>query len=130
MVKIVKGENCGNSPKAKFIQDFLVAVADMDIDKAMGMLEDDVHLEIVGKSSFAGREKVKELFLKDGNRSGVQKLKIENILSHGKKCAANGTMQCEDDGKVAFNNIYTFSSHGKNARINEIKTYSIILNKL
>lgn len=125
--KIVTKEDCGNAPKSKYILDFLIAVVNRKVEKVLAMLTDDVRLEIVGRNTFSGKNEVKNVITKDGERSKVTQLEISHILSHGKRCAANGLMHFADGGKVAFNNIYTFSSHSKNAKLQLIETYSLIL---
>lgn len=127
MAKVIAGSDCGNAPKSKFIYDFLVALANDDLETALGMLEYDARLEIIGRDSFGGNEEIQDIITKEGGRSKVIKLEISKIISHGKHCAANGTMHFEDGGKVAFNNMYTFSSHSKNAKLKLIETYSIVL---
>lgn len=127
MPKIITKENCGNAPKQKFILDFLTALANMEVEKAMDMLSEDAQLEIVGQKVYSGKEKIKDIIIKDGARSKLKKLEIATIISHGKICAANGVMDFKDGSNVAFNNMYTFSSHGKNAKLKEIKTYALVL---
>ncbi|HLR76133.1 MAG TPA: hypothetical protein VK106_00635 [Balneolaceae bacterium] len=127
MATIIANKSCGNAPKKKFILDFLTAVANMEIEAAMDMLEDDAQLNIVSRTSYTGKDKIKDLIIKDGARSKITKLEIDKILSHGKYCAANGLMYFEDGSKVAFNNMYTFRSHSKKARLKLIETYFLII---
>lgn len=129
MVKITVTEDCGNAPKKEFIKDFCIALAHANIEAAMDMLAENVHLEIPGYTSASGKQAVENLIGEDSKRSKVSELIIENILSHGDRCAANGMLKFEDGGSVAFCNMYVFNSHGKNAKLKEIITYSIELKR-
>jgi limonene-1,2-epoxide hydrolase len=127
MAKITCKEGCGNAPKQQFIKDFCVALANGELEAAINMVTDDVNVEIPGNASAKGKRETEELIRKDMERASVSELILENILSHGKYCATNGVLKFSDGGEVAFCNIYTFGSHSKNAKLKEIKTYSIVL---
>ena len=129
MVKITVTEDCGNAPKKQFVKDFCIALAHANIAVAMDMLADDVHVEIPGYESASGKQAVENLIVADSKRSKVSELVIDNILSHGDRCAANGLLKFEDGGLVAFCNIYVFNGHGKNAKLKEIIAYSIELKR-
>lgn len=127
MAKITAPENCGNAPKQQYILDLLTKLADMNVEAALDMLTDDARLEIVGRSSYTGKTAINTIITEDGSRSEVTTLDIANIISHGKYCAAHGVMQFADGGEVAFNNMYTFSSNSKKAKLELIETYSVVL---
>ena len=105
-----------------------VALAHANIAAAMDMLADNVHVEIPGYESASGKQAVENLIVADSKRSKVSELVIDNILSHGDRCAANGLLKFED-GTVAFCNMYVFNGHGKNAKLKEIITYPIELKR-
>ena len=125
MIKISVSEDCGNAPKKQFIKDFCIASANGQIAAVIEMVTDDIALIIPGYKNAHGRAEVEELLTRDAARSKVSELIIDNILSHGDRCAANGTLRFEDGGVVAFCNVYRFNGHGKTAKIKEITTYSI-----
>lgn len=127
MVKVVMQEDCGNAPKQKFIRDFCVANANADITTVMNMVTEDIRLEIPGYATVSGKEEIQKLLQEDANRSKVTELLIANILTHGKRGVANGTLVFADGGVVAFCNMYTFNNHSKNAKLQLIQTYSIVL---
>lgn len=127
MANITCGVDCGNAPKMQFIKDFLIANADGDIEKAMEMLTEDVVLEIPGYETAEGKDEVRQLLQKDASRSKVTELVLENILSHGDRGSANGTLFFADGGVVTFCHMVTFSSHATDAKLKKIQTYSIVL---
>lgn len=127
MVKVTCHEDCGNAPKKQYIFELLIASAGANIDTVMDMVTEDIRLELGGRSTYDGRGEVRKIIEEDGSRAKATELIIENILSHGNVCAANGIMIFDDGGKVAFNNMYAFDGFGKNARVRQIQVYSVVL---
>ncbi len=129
MAKITCKTDCGNAPKKRFIKDFCTAIAHGKPETIMRMMTDDIHLNVPGHMSINGKKEVEKHIRKEALRRKITELILENILSHGKYCAANGIQKFADGGRVAFCNMYTFSSHSKTALLSEISIYSILLNK-
>lgn len=127
MVQVICKMDCGNAPKRGIVKDFCVALANRDLERALDMVSADISLKILGYASADGKAEVEQLLRKDMDRAVVTVLFLENILSHGKFCAANGILTFADQGKVAFCNMYTFDGHGKSAKLLELKAYSIAL---
>lgn len=87
------------------------------------MLADDAEFNLVGGAVYKGKENIKKAL----ENMGMQKAKelvIDNILSHGNRCAANGTLVYNDQ-KVHFSDIYIFSSHSSGAKIKSLVSYGI-----
>lgn len=123
-VKINIEENCNNAPKKQFVKDFLVAVATEKMNEVAGMLADSASMEIVGAETASGKDSVLERLLPGGDGQGASELIVSNILSHGNKCAADGVLRF-GSREVAFCNVYTFTSHSKDAKIKDIVSYQI-----
>lgn len=125
MTKIINQPNCGNAPKQQFIRDFYVAIAENELDKAFGMMTDNIIAKIPGYTTASGINAVKNLISKDAGRTKIGELTIENTITHGKYGAINGKMFFEDGEEMEFCSVCAFSSHAKNAKLNSIKVYSI-----
>lgn len=123
MTKITVGQDCGNAPKRQFIVELLSAFARNDQQCVLDSLTDDVRWEIVGRESFEGKEAVSQMLA--ARRGAAEELIVENVLSHGAHCSANGVLIAET--RVAFCAVYAFNSHGKNARIKSVQVYEIQL---
>jgi hypothetical protein len=90
----------------------------------MSRLSEDVKLEVPGHTSITGQQAVATQ-LKQDNAS-IKKLTLETILSHSQLGAVNGVFEFSDGGTVEFGTFIAFSSHAKDAKIQSLKTYSII----
>ena len=108
-MKIVIEPDCGNSPKMAFIKQFNIAFATADAAFLLESVTDDFvwHITaqqtIEGKSSFhAALEEMLEVKLAE--------FVVENILTHGKKGAASGTIKHANGARYAFSDFYEFSS--------------------
>lgn len=122
-MKLICKEDCNNAPKKQYILDFNIAFANADTEKILDMLDDNAVWHMVGVKILKDKESIrKQLELISTNKAEV--LNIENILSHGKMCSANGQIYFTNH-KVAFCDVYTFSSHSKNAKIKAIQSYVI-----
>lgn len=127
MVKIIVDEDCNNAPKKQYVKDFLIAAATSDSQTVSDMLADNISLEIVGQQSAGDKASVVQLLATHESKGGVAELAVNNILSHGNKCAADGTVSFKDGSKVSFCSMYTFTSHSKDAKIKDITAYMIAL---
>lgn len=129
MVKVNVQADCGNAPKKLFLRDFTIAFAK---DNAAFILEgvaDDVCWEMVGNSTANGKMEV-ERVLKAMLDSSMVELTIANIITHGDAGAVNGSMTFKDGTTYGFCDVYTFTSHGKKAKIKTITAYIVELGKI
>lgn len=126
MPEIIVEEDCGNAPKKLVLRDFLIALAKGDSQHVADNITDNIHWNLVGTKVLVGREEVTAAFdeLVDGETS---KLVIDNIVTHGSICSANGTWYKADGRVVAFCDVYRFNSHAKHAKLKEITSYIIPL---
>lgn len=125
MARIIVNENCGNAPKQHFVLDFLRAVVSGSPDQALTMVTNDIQIEIVGRETLAGRATLSDRLQTARDRTPVQELEVLNVISHGKWCSSNGSIRFADNTRVGFNNMYTFSGHGKNALLQRIEIYAV-----
>lgn len=122
-MKLICNEDCGNAPKKQYVLDFNVAFAENDIPAILEMLDENAEWDMIGNKKMSGRGAIKKELESMGTEQ-AKELNIRNILSHGKLCSANGEVTYSQ-GKIAFCNVYTFSSHSKNAKIVKIESYAI-----
>lgn len=124
MTRIVCAEDCGNAPKKQFVKDFNIAFARADIPALLAMMTDDAEWNIVGAQAFRGKDAIQDEFKRIG-LSPAEELVLENIISHGKLCAANGVLTQSSAPSLAFCSVYVFSSAAKDAKIKTITSYGI-----
>ena len=124
MTRITISADCGNAPKAQLIKDFNIAFAKGNIDAILSYFADDIYWETVGRKSWSGKIEVTAV-LKSMTEVQASELIIDNILSHGKQCAANGVLKYGDGSVIGFCDIYTFSSHDSRAKIKSLISYAI-----
>lgn len=123
MVKIIVEEDCGNAPKKEYVRDFNIAFAQNDVDKVLSMMTDDATWRMVGGETYQGGVAIRQALQKMGEAE-AQELRLDHILSHGNQCAADGLITYKNS-KVAFCDVYVFSSHAKDAKIKELISYAI-----
>lgn len=128
MPKITISEDCGNAPKKQLIKDFNIAFAKGDTATILNYFADDIHWEMIGGDTWDGKEAVKAA-LKTMNGGEASELIIDNIVSHGDRCAANGSISYPDGSTIAYCDMYTFSGHAPDAKIKTLIAYAIELKK-
>lgn len=124
MVNINVQVDCGNSPKAAALRDFNIAFAKCDRDFILESIADDIDWEMMGQMTISGRAQVeKELVgMLDGS---MTELVIENVITHGDVGSVNGTFKLTDGKTYGFCDVYTFTSHAKDAKIKSLKSYVV-----
>lgn len=78
---------------------------------------DEIVWNIIGDKKVEGKEKFIEELEKMKSEKATE-LTIEQVLSHGKEGAANGTMKMKNGKKYAFSNFYIF----KNTKSTDLKS--------
>lgn len=122
-IKIVCAEDCGNSPRKELLKQVTAAFAVNDTDIIEENFADNVTWNIVGDKTIDG----KAVVIDSMQNNTTVELKITNIITHGKTGAVNGTLMNKDGERIAFCDVYTFSSAGKKAKIKRIMSYIINL---
>jgi len=123
MTKITIDADCENAPKKQYIKDFNIAFAHADMNKVLEMMSEDAEWIVVGKGKWSGLKSIKKI-LQEMNTPEADEMYLENILSHGKLCSANGVITYKDI-RVAFCDVYEFENHGKDAKIIKMTSYPI-----
>lgn len=123
MTKISVAEDCGNAPKKEYVREFNVAFAEADVEKILDMFSDEAEWDMVGNTTYRGKNEIREA-LQTAKLQKAEELQIDNILSHGNRCSANGTLVFKDVS-IYFSDVYVFSSHAVGARIKKLISYAI-----
>lgn len=123
MTKIISSPNCGNSPKMEFLKEFNIAFAKGDVAFLINSVTDDIVWNIIGDKKIEGKERF-TVELEKMKFKKVSELVLEQILSHGKEGAVNGTMKIQDGKKYAFSDFYVFQG-AKGTKIKFITSYVI-----
>ena len=117
-------EDCGNSPKKKFLREFIVALAKNDIEFCTEWVKEDVVWEIAGGKKIQGKEEFAQA-LQNAVFQKIGRLSIENIITHGNAGSVNGRGFYSDERSAAFCHVFQFSGFGKKAKIKSMTSYII-----
>jgi ketosteroid isomerase-like protein len=123
MTRIIIDEDCGNSPKNIFVQDFTIALAKGDSKFILNHITDDVRWEVVGDKVMQGKDRFAEALEERKNDQALE-LTIHHVATHGKAGAVNGRMKFKNKRTHAFSNVYEFSNT-KGTSIKGITSYVI-----
>ncbi len=123
-IKVVSTADCENSPKKKFLKEFIIAFATNDFLYVSENTSKDLYWDIVNNTLIKGHEEVKKVL---ASTSRISEIEIFTIITHGKTASINGTVRFGEDSVYSFCNVYTFVSAGKNT-IKEITSYVIKMN--
>jgi hypothetical protein len=122
MTKIVRSQDCGNSPKNQLVENLAVALSTGDDRAASGLITEEVQWEIVGSGTLRGRESVLQT-LRDLNGQAIVQLTILHVVTHGKSGAVNGTVRFPD-AERCFCDVFEFGN-AKATRVSRIMSYRI-----
>lgn len=130
--KISLRDDCGNSPKNEFAQKLTVAFITADAELVAESVTDDIRWNIVGIAPIRGKDAVTAVF-RNPNREPVAEVTIEQVLSHGKAGAVNGTFVLSEDrggGKwrsksYSFCYVYEFAN-AKGTSVKAVTSYIIL----
>jgi len=123
MIRIIVSEDCGNSPKNKFVEQLTIAFAKGDAKFILGNVTDDIHWNIVGHKLIQGKDDLAEALKRTKNDKAVE-LMIHHVATHGKAGAADGTTKLKSGKTRAFCDVYEFSGT-TGTRVKEITSYVI-----
>ena len=124
MLKITVQPDCGNAPKKVLLKDFTIAFAKGDIQFILKNLSDNIEWEIVGDQKIHGKSDAEKV-LKQMLDASTTQLNIVNIITHGDEGAVNGTMKFGEGPEFGFSDFYTFTSHGKDAKIKQLTSFVV-----
>ncbi|MCF8716324.1 nuclear transport factor 2 family protein [Joostella atrarenae] len=123
MTKVIASPYCGNSPKMEFLKKFSIAFAEVNLIFLIKNVTDDIVWSIIGGQKIEGKANFIKA-LEEVQCVKTAELILDQILSHGKGGAANGTRIMENGEDYAFSDFYIFQSV-KGEKINAITSYCI-----
>ncbi len=123
MTKIVSSPNCGNSPKMAFLKEFNIAFAKGNVDFLIESVTDEIVWNIVGDKIITGKENFADE-LETMKTEKATELILDQILSHGKEGAVNGTIKMGNGKKYAFSDFYQFNG-ARGSKIKSMTSYVI-----
>ena len=124
MITINTCGGCGNSPKARTLQDFVTAIVVADSDLLSRLVSDDVLWTAVGAKPVRGASAVCRALVRHGPASS---LTINHIVVHGRSGAVDGTSEYRRKRR-AFYIVVDFTS-AKGQRIRGITSFSTDISK-
>ncbi|GIO97082.1 hypothetical protein J14TS5_21680 [Paenibacillus lautus] len=121
-------EDCGNAPKKELLKKLHIALAGMDAQFMNENFTDGIQMNYVGERIIQGKDQVIESLcqVKYGKTA---ELHIHHLITHGSTGAAEGILVFDDRKRLAFCNVYRFSSSAKIAKIKKITSYIIPLSE-
>ncbi len=111
--------NCGNSPKARTLQDLVTAIALADPDLIARIVSNDVVWNPVGAKSVSGASAVCRALVRHGPASS---LTIHHLLTHGRGGAVDGVSEYRGKRR-AFYIVVDFTS-AKGQKVAGITSFS------
>jgi hypothetical protein len=124
MVKVNVQPDCGNAPKKLFIRDFMIAFANGEPSALLDCIANDVRWEMIGEQTLNSKPEVEGALGKILDTT-IKEITLFSIITHGDEGAVNGTMKRANSKTYGFSHIFTFNSHGKNAKFKRIISYVI-----
>lgn len=116
--------DCDNAPKKQLVLDYNTAFINKQKDTLLDFLHQDCTQNIVGEDLLSDKNSIEKVLDRILNFD-PKEMVIENLLSHGKLAACNGTITLASNAKIYFSEFYVFSSHSKDAKIISITSYGI-----
>lgn len=124
MVQVTAAPDCGNAPRKQVLRDFAVAIAERDTDGLLSTVAADVEWDIVGRRTVRGKADFAAAVTAVVDRP-AETLQMDSILTHGREGAVSSRMGFPGGGELRCCDVYTFSGHGKTAKITRITSYWI-----
>lgn len=120
MAKIVKSDDCGNSPKNLLVQSLAIAIETANASAFSRCVSPDVVWAVPGRRSIAGKAAC--LAYLKSRKSGLKQLRIRRAISHGRAGAADGVIIPKAGPASSFCHVVDFASI-KGDRISSISSY-------
>lgn len=124
VTRIICADDCGNAPRKALLRDFNVAFAHNDAEAVLEPLSDEIVWTMVGDRTIRGKDAVARALAEMAGEKPALELRIDHIITHGTDAALDGVISFEGSRRIAFCDVYVFSSHAKSARINEMTSYT------
>lgn len=123
MTRVIRSEDCGNSPKNILLEGITVAFFSGDDRFILNSASEDIRWTVVGKRTYQGKIEVLAALKATLATDHLEEVRIEHVVSHGKAGAVNGEF-VQDGVKFAFCHCYEFGS-AKGNNISAVASYWI-----
>ncbi len=123
MTKIIRSEDCGNSPKNSFIQEVAIALAMRNVEFLLRSVSDDIRWYIVGRKLVQGKAEFVDFIQSLGDHQ-IDTLTIHHVVTHGKAGSVNGIARLNDGGSQEFCDVWEFTN-AKGTSVKAITSYMI-----
>ncbi|WP_102706482.1 hypothetical protein [Terribacillus saccharophilus] len=120
-IQVTGISSCGNSPKSEQIRQITVDAFLQQHEQLEEKLAADCTVELAGGDVYVGHKNILSMLTPLQN---VTSLHIASAFTHGKQGAVNGSFK-KDTQTYSFALIFTFTSAGKNAKVQQISCYVI-----
>ncbi|WP_297337544.1 nuclear transport factor 2 family protein [Algoriphagus sp.] len=107
----------------ELIKQFTIAFAGSEVGFIIDSVTDQIVWTSIGKKKIKGKENFAEEVKKMQGEKAME-LALDQILSHGKQGAANGTLKMQNGKRYAFSDFYVFQD-AKGTKIKSITSYVI-----
>lgn len=107
----------------EFLEELNKAFARSDLEFILQHVTDDIKWTVAGDFSLEGKEAFKQELKKMESPEPFQ-LTINNIITHGRSAAVDGSMKSPDGKNYAFCDVYQLR-RAKNPKIKEMTSYVI-----
>lgn len=121
MTNVIIREDCGNSPKNRFVQDLTIAFARRDIPYILDSVSGDICWIKPGEKTLQGKEDLTAMLEK---LDRVEEIVVYHAFTHGKTGAVNGMMRLENGQTIAFCDVYVFSN-ARGTSVSEVTAYQV-----
>ena len=122
-MKVIRSEDCGNSPKNIFLEKLTIAIAKGDAKFILRSITEDIRWHMVGERVIEGKEDLKKV-LQETKENAVAELTMYHITSLGKAGAVNGRLKVRGGRTQDFCSVYEFGN-AKGVNVKEITLYVI-----
>lgn len=111
MPKIIVQPDCGNAPRKLFLKDFVMAIAEGNMDYLEKNVPEKIIWEIIGSRIMTGKEDFLNK-LRNHVARKAKELAIETIITHGPDACVSGKIIRADKSQYGFCDIYRFKGAG------------------
>lgn len=125
MSKSMKREvlfHCGNAPKMERVIDLTLALAERDVAVVKTHVREDFVWRTVGADDEITYDQLADVL---PNRPAVDKVTVENALSHGNGAMCEGLLEFADGDQLRFCMVVEFVNTGKDALVKTAHTYYV-----
>lgn len=119
--KVIRSADCGNSPKNKFAEEFVIALLTGNSSKLSKWIDEGIEWQRACDESVHGKEGFLETVRRLSKKVPSQ-VTIQSVVTHGKVGAVNGLAKFGRQGNTPFCYFIEFASASAKA-VNKIAYY-------